>query len=236
VSLLPLQAGLCSQETCGTLQKASKLLSAIPIEREPDKLSLALEPESAAIYCQNMNQQLVAAYCTVQGPYQSKCYLIVDVGGGTIDISAHKVSSSADRHIQIIHPPTGNDCGGSRVNKAFQDFLGELVSDKGFSRYLKTRDPVTNAKHAADLNNLINKIFEDQKIIFGNKGGVGSKLGIRLPFTFLEVYKDDIDSGIRQMGDSRIKVVGQDLRLEYSKMANSFSLWLKVCSNACPKP
>jgi len=219
---LPLQAGLCSQETCGTLQKASKLVSAIPIEKEPDKLSLALEPESAAIYCQSMSEQLVASYCTTQKPYHSSCYLVVDIGGGTVDISAHQVSSSADRHIQIIHPPTGNDCGGSRVNKAFQDFLGELVSDKGFSRYLKTRDPVTNAKHAADLNELINKTFEEQKIIFGSKGGVGSKLGIRLPFTFLEFYKNDIDSGIRQMGDSRLKQVGQDLRIEYSKMADFF--------------
>ena len=217
-----LQAGLCSQETCGILQKASKLLPAKPNEKEPDKLSLALEPESAAIYCQSMSEQLVAAYCTAQKPYQSKCYLVVDIGGGTVDISAHKVSSSADQHVQIVHPPTGNDCGGSKVNNAFQDFLGELVSDKGFTRYLQTSDPVTDAKHAADLNELINKTFEDQKIIFGSKGGVGSKLGIRLPFTFLEVYKSDIDSGIRRMGDSQLKQVGQDLRLEYSKMADIF--------------
>ena len=217
-----LQAGLCSPKTCGVLQKASESLLEVPNEKEPDKLSLALEPESAAIYCQSMNEQLVAAYCTAQKPYDSKCNLVVDVGGGTIDISAYRVSSSTDRHIQIVHPPTGNDCGGSCVNKAFQDFLGELVNDKKFSRYLRTNDPETDANHAAALNDLINRTFEDQKLIFGNKGGVGSKLTIRLPFTFLKVYQNDLENGIRQMGDSRVKQVGIEIRIEYSKMADFF--------------
>ena len=221
-----LQAGLCSQETCGKLQEASASLLASPNEKDPDKLSLALEPECAAIYCQSLSEQQVAEYCKAQKPYQSTCYLVVDIGGGTVDISAHRVSSTADRYIQVVHPPTGNDCGGSRVNKEFETFLGELVNDEGFSRYLKTYDPLTNAKHSADLNELVNMTFEEQKMLFGSKGGVGSKpdskLGIRLPFAFLEVYKDDIDRGIRQMGDSRLKRVGQDLRIEYSNMANFF--------------
>ena len=195
-------------------------------EKDPDKLSLALEPECAAIYCQSMSEQLVAAYCPAQRPYQSTCYLVVDIGGGTVDISAHKVSPTPDRHVQVVHPPTGNDCGGSSVNKEFQKFLDKLVNDEGFSRYLKANDPSTNAKHSADLNDLVNKTFEEQKVIFGSKGGVGaratSKLAIRLPFSFLDVYKDDIDKGIRQMEDVRLKRIDQELRIEYSKMADFF--------------
>ena len=198
----------------------------MPNEKDPDKLSLALEPECAAIYCQNMSEQLVAAYCPAQKPYQSMCYLVVDIGGGTVDISAHKVSSTLDQHLQVVHPPTGNDCGGSSVNKEFQKFLEKLVNDKLFSRYLKANDVVTNAKHSADLNDLVNKTFEEQKVIFGSKGGVGarakSKLAIRLPFSFLDVYKDDIDKGIMQMKDVRLKRIDQELRIEYSKMADFF--------------
>ena len=219
-----LQAGLCSQEACGNLRKASALLLAMPNEKNPHKLSLALEPECAAIYCQSMSD--TAAYCPAQKPFQSMCYLVVDIGGGTVDISAHKVSSIPERHIQAVHPPTGNDCGGSRVNKEFEQFLGRLVNDKEFSRYLQANDPVTNAKHSADLNELINETFEEQKIIFGNKGGVGaranSRLAIRLPHTFLEVYKEDIDDGIRRMDSSQLEQVGQDLRIKYSMMADLF--------------
>ena len=154
------------------------------------------------------------------------CYLVVDIGGGTVDISAHKVSSTPDRHLQVVHPPMGNDCGGSRVNKEFQNFLEELVNDKGFARYLKANDPVINAKHSADLNDLVKNTFEKQKVIFGSKGGVGvratSKLAIHLPFSFLYVYEDDIDKGIRRMKDSRLKRIYQELRIEYSKMADFF--------------
>ena len=193
-------------------------------EKNPHKLSLALEPECASIYCQSMSD--TAAYCPAQRPYQSNCYLVVDIGGGTVDISAHRVSSIPDRHIQVVHPPTGNDCGGSKVNKEFEKFLEKLVDDEGFSRYLQEDDPETNAKHSADLNELINETFEEQKIIFGNKGGVGaranSKLAIRLPHTFLEVYKDDIDHGIRQMDSSQLEQVGQDLRIKYSMMTDLF--------------
>ena len=65
----------------------------LPNEKDPDKLSLVLEPECAAIYCQSMSMQQVAAYCPAQKPYQSMCYLVVDIGSGTVDISAYRVSS-----------------------------------------------------------------------------------------------------------------------------------------------
>ena len=196
------------------------------MEKDPDKLSLALEPECAAIYCQNMSEQQVATYSVAQKPYQSTRYLVVDIGGGTVDIYAQKVSSIPDRHVEVVHPPTGNDCGGSRVNKEFEKFLEKLVNDEGFSRYLHTDDPVTNAKHSADLNKLVSMHFEEQKILFGSRGGVGlkpsSKLTVRFPFTFLDFYKNDIDEGIKRMKDARLTQVGQDLRIQYSKMEDFF--------------
>ena len=219
MKVLFLQAGLCSQETCGKLQEA---IPSVPHEKDPDKLSLALEPECAAIYCQSMSKQQVATYCSADMPYQSMCYVIVDIGGGTVDISAHRVSSTQDRHIEVVHPPTGNNCGGTKVNKEFEMFLERLVKDKRFSKYLHTNDLVKNAKHSADLNELVNKTFEEKKVMFGSKGGVGKKLAIRLPGTFFEVYKDDIDNGISQLNDSRLKRVGQELRIEYSMMADFF--------------
>ena len=226
ITVFYLQAGLCSQETCAKLQKASVSPPTVPKEKDPDKLSLALEPECAAIYCQNMSEQQVAAYSVAQKPYQSTRYLVVDIGGGTVDIYAHKVSPTPDRHVQVVHPPTGNDCGGSKVNKEFEKFLEKLVDDEGFARYLHTGNPVTNAKHSADLNKLVSMHFEEQKILFGSRGGVGlkpdSKLTIRFPFTFLNFYKKDIDKGIKRMNDARLTQVGQDLRIQYSKMDDFF--------------
>ena len=141
-----------------------------------------------------------------------------------MNVSACRVSPTPDRHVRVTHQPTADDCLG--INKEFEMFLEGLVNDEGFSKYLHRNDPVTKVKHSTDLSDLINKMFKEQMVVFGSKGGVGSKpdakLATRLPFTFLEVYKDDLDNGIRQMGDSRIERVGQDLRIAYSKMADFF--------------
>ena len=219
------QAGLCSQETCGKLRKIPPASPpTVPNEKDPDKLSLALEPECAAIYCQNMPD--TAAFCPDKVPDQSTCYLVVDIGGGTVDVYAHRVNSTPVQHVQVVHPPTGNDCGGSKVNEEFKAFLGRLVNDEKFSRYLQTDDPATNAKHSADLNELVNVTFEDQKIHFGSRGGKGlkpdSELSIRFPFTFLNFYKNDIDKGIKRMNDAPLTQVDQDLRIEYSLMDEFF--------------
>ena len=167
------------------------------------------------------SKQQVAPYPPAE---KSSCYLVVDIGGGTGDISVHRVlTSTPDQHIEVmLHSLIANDWGGSRVNREFEKLLGKLVSDENFSRYLQMKDQVTCAKNCAELNELVNEKFEKQKVTFGNKGGVGKKTTICLPFTFLDVYKDDIDKGIRRMKDSRLKRAGEVLRIEYSMMADFF--------------
>ena len=194
----------------------------IPEEEAPEKLSLALEPEAAAIYCQNLRAEQVASYCRSVQPFTSTSYIVVDIGGGTVDISAHRLSSSPDIHVEVILPPAGNDCGGSMVNKKFAEFLEELVDDKGFTQYVDTGDETLNTTHKARLNELVNDTFEQQKRIFGEKGGEGSKLSIRLPYTFREVYQSKLTEGIRKLNDPRIQLSGIDLRIAYPKMKEFF--------------
>ena len=220
-----MQAGLCSQESCGRLEVASTILSflrqpSVPSERMPDKLALALEPESAAIFCQNMSQQQKANYCTATLPFTAGSYLVVDIGGGTVDISALRISSGGN--IEATHPPTGSDFGGTRVNKEFETFLENAINDPGFSKYVNTHDPTTDAKHQADLNYLIRGTFEKQKRLFGSKGRAGTKVLVQLPFTFVQVYGDDLQNGLRQYSESEIKLQRQELRISYSMMVGFF--------------
>lgn len=214
-----LQAGLCSEGTDGNLQQALLATQKQPPESAPDKLSLALEPESASIFCQNMTQQNAAAYCQAAHPYKASSFLVVDIGGGTVDISAHCISSAAG-HIEVVHPPTGNDCGGSRVNKEFRKFLEKLVSNPGFSKYLNTGSSQANAKNNADLNYLVNDTFESQKQIYGGRQDphASGKLGIRLPFSFMLTYAADLQKGLRQYSPSEVQLSGQDLRVSYPQM------------------
>ena len=194
----------------------------IPEDVSPDKLSLALEPEAAAIYCQNITAQQIAPYCKSVPSFTSNSYMVVDIGGGTVDISAYQVSSSPEEHIEVILPPAGNDCGGSMVNKKFTEFLGELVEDKTFSQYIDTGDETVNATHRAELNELINDTFETQKRIFGEKVGEGGKISIRLPYTFREKYQSKLEEGIEKINDPRIEILGIDLRVAYPKVREFF--------------
>ena len=62
-------------------------------------------------------------------------YMVLDIGGGTIDITIQDYDESVDK-ISVILTPTGNAWGGTTVNSAFFEMMEEIVGDKGLSFYL----------------------------------------------------------------------------------------------------
>ena len=84
----------------------------------------ALEPEAAAIYCQKEFALIDRAHNIKN---DSCHYLIVDCGGGTVDIAAHKLTQHEKGSIQIeelVHVH-GGALGGFSVNDQFEKmFLG----------------------------------------------------------------------------------------------------------------
>ena len=215
---------MCSRECCPALEAAVGRVPEHVLEDHPDKLSLALEPESAAIFCQNMMERQASSFCSPESPYRVASYLIVDIGGGTVDISAHHVVRDPEPHIKVIHPPTGNDCGGTKVNQEFAKFLQSLVKDDGFSRFLCTADEQKNAKNRVYLNELFNENFEKQKMVFSDAHEECSSnmLLIELPTPFIQEYIDDLNEGVRKEGEAVLQLVGQDLRVSYELMRTFF--------------
>ena len=166
------QAGLTSDSAGITKFTPNGIAVSRPEEVNPEKLSLALEPEVAAIYAQH--------YSSVVGPPPER-YMVVDIGGGTVDITVHDNSS---RRVSVILPPMGNTWGGATINEALSLLLEELVQDKGFVSFIKS-DP-THAK--AILNKLCYEEFEDRKKIFGDVMGDINELVLTLPCEFTKFY------------------------------------------------
>ena len=218
------QAGMCSRQHCPALQVASGNVPDCVEDSQPDKLSLALEPESAAIFCQNMTQKQLASCCPVSGPLTATSYLIIDIGGGTVDISAHQVMRDPEPHIRVIHPPTGNSCGGTMVNREFEKFLQDLVRDEGFKRFLSGDSEIVNTKNRVYMNELLNETFEKQKKIFAERDdkSSGRKLSIELPAQFYKTYIHNLKQGIADKGKSLVQLVDQDLRLSHELMESFF--------------
>lgn len=199
----------------------------------PDKLSLALEPESAAIHCRQVGKR---ASQSAQYAIHARNYLVLDIGGGTVDIATHGIIND---HMEELVGATGNGWGGTKVNEAFSEFLQEFVDDPKFSRYIG--EPSTSAeqmgdqdeaeckraRNVADLNYLLYTTFESQKVKFGSRDECRFDFKVRLPYTFWALYQDDIARRGRELSEQgsngiRLQDEGQNMRISPEKMAEFF--------------
>ena len=224
-----LQAGLTSADPgISSFLKVGKGVPR-PQETNPDKLTLALEPEAAAIYCQTMDSDKVAQSCRVDGPLQSNRYVVIDIGGGTVDITVHH--HDQEKGVKVIIPPVGNNCGGTMVNQEFAKFLHGIVDDPGFAQFLKSTDSSQLAHKNAALNSLLYQDFEFQKVSFGrNSSGccsseslTGDDLCIKLSNQFVQFYgMDKISAGIEELNDDRVQLEDDGIYIEPSKFASFY--------------
>ena len=84
---------------------------------EAERLFLVLEPEAAAIFCQEEDKKALTPGTKI---------MIVDCGGGTVDITVHKVVKYGG--LDEVAPGTGGPFGSMYVDKSFQDYLTEKLS------------------------------------------------------------------------------------------------------------
>ncbi|XP_023262718.1 heat shock 70 kDa protein 12A-like [Seriola lalandi dorsalis] len=101
-----------------------------------DKLVIALEPEAASVWCkklpaegfvtQNHNKDSLEQTPGTQ-------YIVVDCGGGTIDITVHEVLDGGA--LKELHKASGNNMGGQTVDKKFKEFLRKIFCDGVWDEY-----------------------------------------------------------------------------------------------------
>ena len=159
-----------------------------PVVEHPDKLSLALEPEVAGLYCQyNASQNALSSAATI---LPTPNYIVVDIGGGTVDVTVH---SEVNGGIHVESLPTGNCWGGTKVNEQFSQLLQLIVKDNNFERFIQS-----HPKNSAIINSLIYTEFESQKRLFGN--GRITEMDIELPGKFIRFYKEaQIEAAVNEL-------------------------------------
>ena len=107
--------------------------------------------------------------------------MVLDIGGGTVDITAQ---AEVEDGVEVISIPMGNDWGGTRVNEQFSKMLERIVNDPSFSRFLSSGDQI---QHRAVLNKLLYHEFELQKYTFGD-GKMYGEMTIDLPREIVKFY------------------------------------------------
>ena len=109
--------------------------------------------------------------------------MVVDIGGGTVDITVHDKSNG---RISVVLPPMGNTWGGTTVNEAFSELLQEIVEDPDFKAFIESD---TSAQ--ATLNKFFYEEFEERKKRFGNVTEGIDKITVTLPPAMLQFYYND---------------------------------------------
>jgi len=97
----------------------------IPSE-DSSKLDLCLEPEAACMACedQRLTEQGAAGREILN---VNDCFMVLDCGGGTVDITMHKVKELAPLKLSEIRAPDGGDYGSTYVDLEYEKFLIELI-------------------------------------------------------------------------------------------------------------
>ncbi|XP_011409410.1 PREDICTED: heat shock 70 kDa protein 12A-like, partial [Amphimedon queenslandica] len=163
----------------------------VPDEVNPDMLSLALEPEAAALYSQEAVAEQIKGQPLAAAISHPTEYMVIDAGGGTIDITAHV---EVDGGIVVQNVPSGNAWGGTQVNEEFSKLLQEIINDPGFKKFIASGD---YTKNQATLNKIVYNEFEKQKVLFGQ--GKTQEIAVELQINFVKFYEKALYEGVKKM-------------------------------------
>ena len=213
-----IQAGLCSNRSPITLTQVDMVMLQT-IETNPEKLMLVFEPEAAAIYCQKKG--VSAEYCDQDGSFTSSNYMVVDIGGGTVDLAVHHIDENGQ--MEVLTLPQGNDCGGTRVNREFETTLNHILGEEVFSK-------LRGRKAKLQLDNVIYGEFEEEKVKFGenvdcrqfdqSKGDEEMKIDLNGLLKYVE--EDEVQDGLHNYNDPNIQFDDGLLFIKYSRAAEFF--------------
>ncbi|XP_052064446.1 heat shock 70 kDa protein 12A-like isoform X1 [Mytilus californianus] len=153
--------------------------SAIQAGIPSDQLILALEPEAASLYCRKMpifvEEKQDGDKTISQLPIGSK-YIVLDQGGGTIDITVHEVM--AEGNLKEIHQACGGVWGSNTINKEFKNFLYQVFGDDVMSTF-RTNNP-------DDYFEIMNE-FELKKISYT---GERESERMKISYSLIECYNE----------------------------------------------
>ncbi|XP_052278254.1 heat shock 70 kDa protein 12B-like isoform X2 [Dreissena polymorpha] len=142
-----------------------------------DHLRIGLEPECAAIYLHNVTlPELSTSNRKSFGMQDGDGYLIVDMGGGTVDIAAHKINRRGA--FEEIMVPNGGPWGALNINLKFEQALVALSGGGTFETFRR--------ECSQDYLELM-RSFEYKKIAFPGESS-SSKVVLTIPTTYRECH------------------------------------------------
>lgn len=118
------------------------------------QILLALEPEAAALYCKNLPDRMLT-----EAFNPGTKYMVLDMGGGTIDIVVHKIME--DGTLAEVYKASGGDWGGTIVDKEFKAFVYKLFKNEQCINQLWESAPMDALEFERDFEAKKRQISDD---------------------------------------------------------------------------
>jgi hypothetical protein len=100
-------------------------LAGLVDHKESDQLKIILEPEAALLHSRVSELDQMTPGTTV---------MMIDAGGGTVDLTAHTIQSQASGHVELAEAAAGMGgfCGSTFVDGNFEEWLRRRVGSEAF--------------------------------------------------------------------------------------------------------
>ena len=139
-------------------------------QREPDRVKIALEPESASIYCKSLQDIGRDEERISEAIQPGKRYVLADLGGGTADVAVHEILPNGT--VKELHCATGGAWGGTYVDQNFVALLERIFGADAIADY--------RAEHPGEWIDLVSVRFERSKRLVSR----GTTAHVELPHSF----------------------------------------------------
>ncbi|WAR11765.1 HS12B-like protein [Mya arenaria] len=171
-----------------------------------DRIKLALEPEAASVWCQHISSSFNA---DISKPGTQ--YMVVDLGGGTADISVHE--KKFDTTLREIHKASGGPWGGTCVDQNFINWLTNIFGESTMSRFRE--------EEMEGYFELLREFETKKRTITPDTDG---PVTFRIPIVLRSIHDETIKRNLEQMKlTDEVALQGDKLRVAANIVRSWFS-------------
>ncbi|KAL3885507.1 hypothetical protein ACJMK2_025560 [Sinanodonta woodiana] len=177
------------------------------------KLKLALEPETASLFCRHLPLNRMIGGIYISKMKAGSKYVVIDAGGGTVDITVHQVIGGG--RLKEIHKASGGAWGGTTVDEGYRQFLISIVGNHVFQKFVKkhmddylhiTREFELNKRKIDPLTESTESATNQRKVVF------------RFPFALKDIFEEetgeDLQAAIKQTFLEQITLSKDKLKVD----------------------
>jgi len=209
-------------------------------------LIIALEPECASLYCQELPAEKLGEFPDFKKAGAK--YLLLDNGGGTVDVTVHQMLEGG--RVKELYKATGGAWGGTKVDEAFVKYFRDMFTERVIDE-LKNQNAPDWIEMMRDFEQIKRKISNDnqdehirmmlrpcvqevyQEIMelnlntaFKNtadtKGAILNRHRLQIPRSVISEMIERVSKSISAHTDFLMKQTGND-KLDFIVMVGGFS-------------